>query len=499
MPAPKVRSKDSAQQRLRDHKRQWNSIYKDFSQKLKALKDGMNGRGNAKLGLPPSNIKEPMPAEIGSYLSQLAGEFQTIVGEAESIISEQGQYAKTRRRRKPKGPAQAPNPAAQPSTPPVAAPASPEGGGVVETLSRLGMEKEGSNKITRFWQYVTSIFSSKEFNRQRIGLLSQAADLYYSLLDLENNVLSVSIGSIPQAVGKYKNVKYNLDTLAGTYKGAKAMVERKAEEAGVEKPKDEKDPEDKPNAPAVTAPQEKPKSEPAKSNLNGNLAKIKTDMHLLFNANLAKPQVGEMNTLFQKYESETDPEVQSMFADQIVTYYNETVRALANSAQKKYGPVNVRTIQDIVDLVKKNQPKTAETISDYMVRESHNAISRGLKRKLVKLRSSNKTAPVRLQIDEILDSMKTTVKKLMDNLEKDLSLEELNVLMKSLEEDKDNLKRPMHVLNVFFMQDFFSKNKKKKEKSKGKRPESETTGDDEEMMDYILKRKLKRELSEDYS
>jgi hypothetical protein len=41
--------------------------------------------------------------------------------------------------------------------------------------------------------------------------------------------------------------------------------------------------------------------------------------------------------------------------------------------------------------------------------------------------------------------------------EKDLSIQELNIFLEKLDEDRDRLKRPLHVLNVFFMKDFFTK------------------------------------------
>lgn len=504
MPAPKVRSKDNAQQRLRDRKRQWNSTYRDFSQKLKAFKDGMNGRGNAKVGLPPSNIKEPMPAEIGSYLSQLAGEFQTIVGDAENIIAEQSQYARTRRRRKPKTPGmpspQQPSGASESPAAPIEAPPA-----VAENLAHLGateydLEKEASNKLTRFWQYLTAIFSGKQYNRQRVGLLSQAADVYYSLLDFENKILSMSISDIPRTVGVSKDVIYDINSFVGTFQGVQRMMENKAEEAGVKKPgKDEekgnKDKNAPPTQPGIQSQPQLPPEAAAPVGMPADLAKIKNDVHLLFNASLGKQQVQELMEMIREYQEEDDKGMKSMWADRIKSNFEELVKHLANEVQKKYGPAaaSVRSVQDIISLVRQN--KKAEYISDYMEKTAHNRLTRALKRRLVKMRTSNKTAPVRLQIIDILDSMKTTIKNIMNVLEKDLSMEELVKHIESLEEEKEKLTRPLHVLNIFYMKDFFAKDKKKKpKKMKGREvPVSK----EEELVDYVLQRKLKRELSGD--
>lgn len=491
MPAQKVRSKDNYQQNLRDNKRKWNFSYKDFSQKLKAFKDSINGRGNAKSGLPPTNIKEPLPAEVGSFLSQLAGDFQTIVSGAERIIAEQAQYARNRRRKKPKEPALTPTPIPdQPG----------EANKVVETLSRIGekkynLEKEASNKITRFFQYISSIFSGKDFNKQRVGLLRQSADLYYSLLDLENDVLSLSISKIPNTISKYKQFKYNFDSFIGTFKGVEEMVERKAKQNGVSKP------DMYSNVPDGYTPAPNPINtniENKQEIINDqryvshpDLDKIKNTVHLLFNANLAKKYVVGLFDLFTKYDEEEDPDTKSMFADQIKEVYKNLPRFIAEEVQKKYGPSSkINNMNDIINIIKNN--KTAESISDYMIKTSHNFISRYLKKKLVKSIPFNKTAPVRLEISGVIDDIKKIIKKIMDNLEKQLSVQEVNILIEKLQEDVGVMKRPLHVLNVFYMKQFFSNKEKNQKKQKGKSPLNE-----QELMDYVLQRKLKRELSED--
>lgn len=503
MPAPKVRSKDSAQQRLRDHKRQWNSTYRDFSQRLKAFKDGINGRGNAKIGLPPSNIKEPMPGEVGSYLSQLAGEFQKIVGDAESIIAEQEQYSRTRRRRKPKAPGApvaAPNPAPEGVVAPEAPPA-PEQDKVVENLSRLGrtdyeLVVEASNRLTRFWQYATAIFSRKEFNKQRIGLLTQAADIFYSLRDVEDSVLSLHTGEIRNTMANYKKFKYNWDAFVGTFRGVEALVERKAAENGVQKPKEEQKPaETAPAKKEEQKPAEPPKEEaPATNGLPGDLEKIRHDVHLLFNAGLAKQQVIDLSELFKEYTDESDEHFKAIFAKQIKESFQELAKALANEVQKRYGPITDSSIKGIIDLVKKNSK--AELTSDLLVKEASNPLTRLLKKKLIKLLPTSKTAPIKLEIVDVIGEMKKLMKQMMDNLEKDLSIEELNKIIEAIEEDMDRLKRPFHVLNIFYMKDFFAK--KEKQKSRKSKNAPEMAGD-EELMDFVMKRKLKRELSQDLS
>ena len=485
MPAPKVKSKDPNQQKLRDKKQHWNGSYRQFSQKLKAFKDGINGRGNAKLGLPPSNIKNPLPAEIGSFLNQLASEFQQIVGEAEGIITEQEQYARTRRHKKLKTAPQAVQP-----------PAQEQPTQETNPLAILGSRKlflKEAGKLGRLWQYITSVFSSKKFNKQRVGLLRQAADLYYSLLDFENEILSFGINNIPNIVSTHKKVKYNLATFAGTFEGVIEMIAKSGEAkvepkvAPKEKPTQEQEREEEPT-------EEEIEIEPS------TFAQIEHDKHLMFNNNLAKDAIIELNKLMMEYKKEPDPQTKSMWLDRVVDYHNQLVRSLISEAKKKYGQnLNIKSIQDIVNIIKQNTKKTtAELVSDHIIKTSHNKFTRYLKRKLVELAPASKTATVRLELLDIVEEMKNLVKKMMDILQKvsiegSTSLEEVKTHLDAIEEDMLRIKRPLHILNVFFMKGFFAKNEKKK-KQKGKKPE---ISEDEAMMDYVLKRKLKRELAQD--
>jgi hypothetical protein len=485
MPAPKIRSKDQNQQQLRDKKQHWNASYKDFSQRLKAFKDGLNGRGNTKLGLPPSNIKEPLPTEIGSFLNQLASEFQSIVGEAGNIITEQQQYARTRRRKNPKTAPQA-----------VQAPIQQQPTQETNPLAILGSQKllfKEAGKLGRLWQYITSVFSSKKFNKQRVGLLRQAADLYYSLLDFENEILAFGINNIPNVVSTHKKVKYNLATFSGTFEGVVEMIAKSGEAKVVakEKPAEEH------------YYQEGEEDKPAEQNAEiepSTFAQIEHDKHLLFNSNLAKDAIIELNKLMMEYKREPDPQTKSMWLDRVVDFHDQLVRSLIAEAKKKYGAnTNIKSVQDIVNLIKKSTKSTmAETVSDYIIKTSHNKFTRYLKRKLVELAPGSRTATVRLETLDIVEEMKNLVKKMMDilqgvSIEGSTSLGELKTHLAAMEEDMLRIKKPLHILNVFFMKDFFSKNEKTKQ-NKGKKPD---LTEDEAMMDYVLKRKLKRELSED--
>jgi len=98
------KEKDPVQMQLRDHKKRWNLAAKEFVSRLIALKQGLNGRGSAKRGLPISDIKNPFPPEIAAFLSQLTSDFQQLAEEASGIIQEQAYYSEHRRKPQPKQP-----------------------------------------------------------------------------------------------------------------------------------------------------------------------------------------------------------------------------------------------------------------------------------------------------------------------------------------------------------------------------------------------------------
>lgn len=91
------KSSDPAQEALRQEKDNWNRSVSALIAGLIVLKKGFNGRGDARVGLPPSSIKEPLPGQIGEYLSHIVDDFQQVVHDGKNIIEHQSQYSQNRR------------------------------------------------------------------------------------------------------------------------------------------------------------------------------------------------------------------------------------------------------------------------------------------------------------------------------------------------------------------------------------------------------------------
>jgi hypothetical protein len=203
----RTRSEDPAQEHLRERKAVWNKACSAFIARLNAFKpqliafkQGLNGKGNAKVGLPPSNIKEPLPSEIGGYMgmvnskfNELASEFAGLVSESNAIMQEQAQYADHRRKPQPRQPRQ---------------PRQADLAQVDDILI-----SEGSNKATRFWAQLSSYMSSDETNRYRLSMLKLSYKIFQNLVKFEDLILTSDIGDMEKVLNAYLLIANNLDTL----------------------------------------------------------------------------------------------------------------------------------------------------------------------------------------------------------------------------------------------------------------------------------------------
>lgn len=150
----KADSKDPVQQELRNLKKEWNKEVSVLIAQLIAFKKGLNGRGDPRAGLPPSNIKDPFPQQVPGYLDNMVSRFQAVTNVAEEIITNQDNYSKTRRK----------------------------GNDDVNHV----LEKSAANRLTRLWTWVTQYpyFNNDIATKDRINLL-------YSLADFEKQVNTV--------------------------------------------------------------------------------------------------------------------------------------------------------------------------------------------------------------------------------------------------------------------------------------------------------------------
>lgn len=490
---PKGRSKDPIQQKLRDSKRSWNTAYKEFSQKLKAFKDGLNGRGNAQHGIQPSNIKDPLPTEIGSILGQLASEFQSLVSDAGAIAQEQSTYAQSRKQKGQKSvikPMESPDEASK----------------ALSRLSSFNFDKNASSGISRFWQYAKGLFSFTVINKQRILLLKQAATLYKAFLDLENNMLSFGISSIPKSMASYRKTIYSIEIFKRTIESTVEKLTNQAEKeqtAGKTSPEEDKSapkqvsaPQQKPNR-QVSAPipvQEKPNDPPS---LDEEMDSIQDDLHLILNSGLPITGINDVYGFVLKYKEEQDPMQKKLIADMGKQMYTGLIKSLVDDAKKKLGPVQVSSLQELIKIMqaKGKIEKKQSDYTDQLLKLAHSGLSRFLKKQLVKSLPFNSTAAPRLEIVETIKDIKLLLNTLMDSLEKELDVETLIQSLEELQEDMQRMRAPIHMLSVLYEEDFLNKELKTKHPASSKGP----GGYRDPYMESAIKSRIRNEYKKDFS
>jgi hypothetical protein len=434
MPQQGNRQKDPRQLALRNQKKQWSASVSALISKLIEYKKGLNGRGSAKIGIEPSKIQNPLPESVSSALSQLTADFSKIVSDAEQIIAAQQNYSATRRKRQPKKPKAPQQPNVQAPAPTAEAPATPEAP-AENPLARIGsfnaeIEKLASNKLTRFWQYLTSVFSRKEYNRHRLGMLSLSAKLFYDMLDFENSVLRTGEKTIPDTMNKFQNMKNTYIALRKLFENVAKTLADKAKKEGVKPPVEEAKPaapEQKPTKPQVINLDEEDEDE---SDPNGiYINQLKHNINILNNKKQVEPKnLQEIVHMINEYQNEKDPHAKDLWLKQIREEYNNLMFSLKN--------------------------KKADIFNDNMIKVSHNALTRFLRKQLVKAKSYDKTAAPRLQAADLTTATKKTIKRLMDVLEKDLSVEEVSKLLGEIENKIIEIGKLVSILSVLYKERF---------------------------------------------
>ena len=212
-------SMDPVQERLRQNKALWNKEVSSFINDLIHFKKTMNG-WPSKFFKERSRITTPIPADPGTIIGSLAGDFQELVNKGNAVIQEQIDYAKNRRQKQPKAPAAPQQPGAAPAAPEAPTPEAPKpnlsqelGKGLAASIKeaeliklaftledKYSLEAQASNPFSRF---ITRLFNPKygfgegaRIRRLRMTMLDACAKAYRDLKALHKEIVKSSSGSI---------------------------------------------------------------------------------------------------------------------------------------------------------------------------------------------------------------------------------------------------------------------------------------------------------------
>jgi hypothetical protein len=500
-------SNDPKQQFLRTEKRNWNTKYKAFGFKLKSIKDAFNGKTN-KLNLPTSKIQDPLPGEIITALEGLASDFQDLVSSAAKISADQSQYSKTRRKKRPKQPQQS-------VTPQVQLEEAPHQDKVVQQLSQLGsqeydLETLATNRFTRSWQYLKSMFYRDEIKKQRVSLLRMCADLFYSLRDFQNEVLTINLDSTPGLIQSFQSTRLTFNSVHNTINRLGELVALREGKKDTKDPKDQTGQTDgkpiddtgqstnvdpskqtKPEVkqqpkqnvqqptPTVTAPSGRPTT--------SEMVRSIMDEAVVYNSvGIGAPIAIQIINLAEKFYAlrfEQHAEKHNI-RKELQSLRSQMIAAI----EAKYGKVtSTNTMQSIIDEVRKGKKAELETL---IVKEGHNALTRFLKRQLTKMRPGNETASLRLDISNSIDEAEKELKTIMNDLHKKVDMDTLNNGIEKLKVILETIGTPLKIIISMYERDLY-KDPTTREKFRGRT--QSISGDPS--LDMLLRRRVRNDLS----
>ncbi len=423
-------STDPVQERLRQNKANWNKEVSTFINDLIHLKKTMNG-WPSKFHKERSRIIEPIPADPATIIGSLAGDFQDIVNKGNSVIQEQLNYSKTRRKRQPKQlglpfPPPAPGtPAATPATPPASTPATPE----LSKQLELGLASdnnyylisEASNPLTRFFHRLLSpgiglTSEGARIRKYRMSLLNAALQTYKDLKKVQSSIVGSGPQSIFVASKLLDKAENNWVFLSSGFKAFQDTLPKGAADTGskIDIPPSLKGAP--PTEGSVTPAPGAGLTDPQVMAAMGAVQDIQRY------ANTFKGVAGmsDLKKAAQQFDKAL-PADKLKFAGELLRLYRQVLIQL--SANKMIPVQN--SFADVIAMETKNEPPTTASSQDQL-----QAVAQGFLGKLRhQISPFDKTSAFRLDIYKMAAANRKILDKIMDHLSTGLNAETLSPLM----------------------------------------------------------------------
>jgi hypothetical protein len=398
-------SADPVQEKLRQDKANWNKETSLFINKVLHFKKLMNGAPNL-FFKQKSKITQPIPSNPTAILGSLTTEFQELAQGASSIVEEQLNYAKNHRPKQPKAPAQVALPSATPSTPATAAPPD-----LSKQLAaweqKYDLFSEGSNPISRFvTRRITRTRGTSErfrINRMRLDMLTSCAKARRALGRLQVEITKGSKGSIVESHKIMQHVWNEWAVVARSFNNYKTKLKIQKYDNSMGLTTDE----------AVDLPTDEA-MDPKRETLPGQPPDEKHDTLSEPPKSVAPPPVA--------------PVVVPPVKQPVITPPAKTTHPEAEEVLKKY------------EVPPKKTESQLETVSQAFVKK-------WLGKKRHQFFSQN-TSSYRLEIFEIAKGIRIELNKIMNILEKGLSVDQLDPLISQVNKQITSLRMLMRSLHL---------------------------------------------------
>lgn len=440
-------STDPVQERLRQNKTNWNKEVSTFINDLIHLKKTMNG-WPSKFHKERSRIVEPIPADPATIIGSLAGDFQDIVNKGNSVIQEQLNYSKTRRKRQPKQlglPFPPPAPGAPaPATPAApAAPATPE----LSKQLELGLASdnnyylisEASNPLTRFFHRLLSpgiglTGEGARIRKYRMSLLNAALQTYKDLKKVQSSIVGSGPQSIFVASKLLDKAENNWVFLSSGFKAFQDTLPKGAVDTGA---KIDVPPALKDVPPTGEPVPSAPGAELADPQVVAAMGAVQ-DIQRYANTFKGVAGMPDLKNAAQKF-SKALPADKQRFANELLRLYRQVLTQL--SANKMI-PVQ-SSFADVIAMETKSEAPTTASSQDQL-----QAVAQGF---LGKLRHQfspfDKTSAFRLDIYKMAAANRKLLDKIMDHLSVGLNAETLSPLMAEISANMSKTRALMNGLS----------------------------------------------------
>lgn len=417
-------SSDAAQEKIRQNKAQWNKEVSTFINDLINFKKMMNG-WPSKFHMERSSIKEPIPADPATIIGVLAGDFQDLAQKGNSIVSQQLEYSKSRKKTQPKSPAPL-NLSQQLSLPQTAE-------------MDYELSAYGSNPITRFistlkgpWFGSGPEARSKKY---RVAMLRSASDINDAFKKFEDHIMGSSPESIfssGKILSKIENqIYYLLDSLAAQ----KIIIDKSPDSDKKEIKKEEVIP--------ATENYVAPPSE--------DESIIATMRNAISDFRRAQPNFSNLN-----------PNLERAFSSFIIKFFN----APTNADKAKIAPDLMKAYQDLLNDANMKNGTNATSLSDVLMSKiasfklevlAQSFLTKWLGQIKHKLSPFDKTSALRLDLLNISKESRKAVDAIMDSLEDSIDYKLLENSLTLLSKNIENMKQIMKPLENIIKGNMFDK------------------------------------------
>ena len=175
-------SKDPVQEQLRQQKDEWNKEVSLLIAELIAFKRGMNGRGDKNFNIPPSSIKDPLPAEVNSIKDLVNSQYSKILSDSSRISSFQEDYSKNRRK----------------------------------SYKQASFLKENSWWGSRIKSYISLLFKLHQAERKiKWRMITSSVELYESFKVFDTHLLSKGEYIIPSSITEFTELLFEIKNEIG--------------------------------------------------------------------------------------------------------------------------------------------------------------------------------------------------------------------------------------------------------------------------------------------